>query len=192
MLNIDNFITELKNENPRLGLMMDKVRDAVNQAATVLGIDATSHISPPSAPQSMNVKANNGTVHVTIQDGSQRGRSLNYFVEADTDPAFSNPHVEHLGPGRGRFFSLPGMDDDGDTQNWHFRSYSMNPGSQKRSEIQYFGGAAAPTAVDVGGTTMLTPLPSTGSGTASTTGQQGGQGFGNAQFVKAETGANVA
>lgn len=191
MLDIENYITELATAQPRMALMMRKVVDAVNQTASVLGVDSTSFQSPPNPPQAINVKAASGLVHVTLTDGSQRGRALNYFIEHDTDPSFPNPHVVHLVASRGAFLSLPAKDDSGDAQSWYFRGYSMYPGSTKRSSHIVFGGAAQPAAVDVGGTTELTPLPSTGAGTASTTGQQGGQGFGEPQFAQAETGAKA-
>lgn len=191
MLDIDNFLTELRGSNPRLGLMMAKVRDAINQTANAVGVDSTAMQAAPHPPQQINVKAANGTVHVTLQDSSKRSRALNYFVEHDTDPSFPNPHVVHLNVSRGTFLSLPALNDAGDAQNWYFRGYSMLPGSTKASQHVIFGGANAPTPVDVGGTTQLTPLASTGAGTASTTGQQGGHGFGPSQFSRPDRkGAN--
>jgi hypothetical protein len=130
------------------------------------------------------VKAANGTVHVTLTDNSQRSRTLNYFVESDTDPSFPQPHVDHLVASRGAFLNRPALDDNGAAQKWYFRAFSMQPGSSQRSDHVVFGGSNSPTAVDVGGTTQMTPLPSTGSGTASTSGQQGGTGFGTAQFAR--------
>lgn len=184
MLDVGNFITEISNEQPRLAIMLTKIVTAINQTANVLGVDSTQHASPPHPPRAINVKANNGTVHITLTDHSQRGRALNYFVEHDTDPAFSNPHVVHLVASRGAFLPLPAKDDDGNPQNWYFRAYSMYPGSQKRSDHVVLGGFATPTAIDVGGSTQFTPLASKGAGTASTSGQQGGQGFGTPQNAK--------
>ena len=191
MLDVDNFITELAVDQPRLALMAQKIVNAINQTANVLGVDSSSHASPPDPPRAIDVKANNGTVHVTLTDHSQRSRALNYFVEHDTDPAFPNPHVLHLVASRGVFLPLPAKDDNGNPQKWYFRGYSMYPGSQKRSDHVVLGGFATPTAVDVGGSAQFTPLASKGAGTASTTGQQGGLGFGTTQFSKAETGAKA-
>jgi hypothetical protein len=168
----------------RMSLMFEQIENSVNQIGSLSGVDASGHVSAPTAPSQISVKAANGIAHVTLNDGAQRDRTLNYFVEADTDPSFSNPHVEHLGASRGKFFALPGLNDDGDTQNWHFRGYSMQLGSESASEHVYFGTPSAPTPVDVGGTTHLTPLVSTGAGTASTNGQQGGEGFGTYQLAK--------
>lgn len=189
-LDIDNFIAELAVNQPRFALMMRQVVNAINQTANAVGVDSTSFQSPPHAPQSLNVKAANGLVHATITDGSQRSRATSYFLEHDTDPAFSNPQVLHLNASRTGFLTLPAFDDNGDAQSWHFRAYAMLPGSTKPSAPIYFGKDTAPTPVNVGGTTQLTPLSSTGSGTASTTGQQGLSGFGITQFSRPEkTGA---
>lgn len=191
MLDVDNFITELSVNQPRMALMMRKVVDAINQTANVLGVDSTAFQSAPSPPQAINVKAAGGTAHVTLTDGSRRGRALNYFIEADTSPSFPNPHPFQLNACRGAFLNLPAFDDNGDAQNWFFRGFSMYPGSTKRSEHVVFGGFDVPLAVNVGGSVNLTPLPSTGAGTASTTGGQGGQGFGSVQFAQPETGAKA-
>ena len=188
MLDVENYITEIATTQPRTALMLRKIVEAINQTANVLGVDSTAMRSAPAPPQGINVKAASGLVHVTITDHSQRGRSLNYFLEHDTDPAFPNPHVVHLVASRGAFLTLPAKNDSAVAQPWYFRAYSMYPGSQKRSNHVVFGGVV-PTPVSVGGTVALTPLTSTGSGTASTTGQQGGVGFGTSQFAKPETGA---
>jgi len=193
-LDITTFVAELRTaaqKEPlygRLALMMEQVQDAVNQQGNVLGVDSTQHNNPPPAPSAITVKAGGGIAHITINDTSPRGRALNYFIEHDVDPNFGNPQVIHPGASRTHFVTLPAKDDNGDAQPWYFRAYSMELGSQRRSDHIYFGGAATPTPVDVGGTGQFTPLPSTGSGTASTTGQQGGQGFGTTQFVREGTG----
>lgn len=189
MLDLSNFLAEMKSQGRkpegaiwnRLSVMMQNVQDAVNQTANATGVDSTGFRSAPSPPQGINVKAANGVAHVTITDNSNRGRLLHYFVEADTNPAFPQPHVVQTSASRGAFIPLPGKTDTGGTQHWYFRSYSMEPGSERRSDHQVLGGAQVPTPVDVGGTTQLTPLPSTGSGTASTLGRQGGEGFGRDQ-----------
>lgn len=188
MLDLAKYITEVRSAGQkipvfnRLALALEQTQDAINQNGTATGVDPTQHTSQPDAPTSINVKAANGLVHVTLNDTSQRSRALHYFVEADTNPAFPQPHVFHIGVSRGLFTTLPAMDDNSNPQSWYFRSYSMYPGSEQRSPHQVFGGTFNPTPVSVGGLTTLTPLASTGAGTASTNGQRGGQGFGNAQF----------
>ena len=185
MLDIGKFVAEIRsraNAVPvfaRLALALEQTQDAVNSLGTATGVDPTNHTTPPDPPSNIDVKAANGLAHVTLSDTSQRSRALQYFIEADTDPAFPNPHVQHLGVSRGAFIPLPAKADDATAQSWYFRAYSQYPGSQQRSDHQVFGGSI-PTPVSVGGSTQLTPLPSTGSGTASTNGQQktGEGGFG--------------
>lgn len=194
-LDLGKFVAEIRaasQQTPwaaRLALALNQVQDFTNQVASAIGVDGNGHVQPPAPPQAISVKAANGTVHVTLADNSQRSRALNYFVEADTDPNFGNPHVEQLAASRGKFFPLPGLTDIGDAQPWHFRAYSQYPGSSQRSTHVVFGSVTTPTPVTVGGTTQLTPLPSTGSGTASTNGQQknGEGGFGSAQFARPTT-----
>jgi hypothetical protein len=191
-LDLSTFNAEIKSRGTsdplfaRMSLIFDQIQTAVNQQGQAVGIDSSGHTTPPDAPTAINVKAANGTAHVTITDNTQRNRALHYFVEADTDPAFSQPHVVHLGASRGAFIPLPGMKDNSDVQPWYFRAYSMHLGSSQASAHQVFGGSATPTPVTMGGSVALTPLPSTGSGTASTTGQQGGTGFGTSQLSKAQ------
>lgn len=184
-LDLAQYLTEFKAKlGGRFGTMIENIQDAVNQLGTATGTDATQHTSPPDAPNAINVKAAGGMVHVTVNDNAQRSRALNYFVEHSTDPSFQNPapHVVPLGPTRGTVLSLPNKNDAGDATPHYFRAYSMYPSSRKPSAHQVFGGANDPTPVDVGGNTSLTLLPSTGAGTASTTGYEPGQGFGHPQF----------
>lgn len=185
-INIDEFTTELRKaaakypEFVHLPLLFNRLVDGTNQIASLTGVDASGHTTPPDAPTGISVKAANGNVHVVVSDNNQRNRALNYFVEASTDPSFpdQNTHTEFLGPGRSKFFSLPGLTDGNASQPWHFRTYSMQLGSSERSAVQTLGGSQTPTPVTVGGTTQLTPLPTTGSGTS----VQSAQGFGAAQF----------
>lgn len=186
MLNVSQFITELRGPQPRLAYLLDKIVTAVNQTAQATGVDSTAFQSPPHAPTTISVKASGGIAHVTLTDPSPRSRALNYFIEHDTDPSFSNPHVVHLGAARGAFLNLPALDDSGAAQPWYFRGYSMLGGSTKASAHIIFGTSGNPTPVSVGGAAQLTPLTSTGAGTASTTGQQGGQGFGTPQYSRPE------
>ena len=165
-----------------MSVMLTNIQDSINATANAAGVDSTQQAHPPDPPQGINVKASNGVAHVTITDSSQRSRALHYFVEASTTPAFNAPHMFQLGASRGAFIPLPGKTDGGATQNWYFRTYSAYPGSSQTSPHQILGGSSTPTAVNVGGTTELTPLASTGGGTASTTGQQPGHGFGPSQY----------
>jgi hypothetical protein len=162
--------------------MFDKITGAINQVAQVTGVDSTNLKQTPDPISALNVKTSGEMAHVTLTDNSARSRALHYFVEYSNNTSFSGAHVEHLGASRGRVLTLPTNDDNGNKQNWYFRAYSMESGSEKPSPHVYLGQQGAPTAVQMGGTTNLSLSPSTGAGTASSTGQKPGEGFGKATF----------
>ncbi len=190
MLDLTQWISEIRTSrdwtktSSRLGPMFQNIQDAINQAARAAGVDSTQHLAQPNPPAKLNIKTAGELAHVTIEDHSARSRSLHYFVEYANNKSFSGAHVEHLGVSRGRILNLPTKDDNGNTQNWYFRSYSMEPGSKKASSKVYYGQQGAPTAVQMSGSTQLSLLHSTGSGTAPTDGQKAGTGFGTVQNVK--------
>jgi hypothetical protein len=165
-----------QSENPLQANLIRRIIRGVTQTATNAGVSPVGQADAPPTIGSVNVKANVETVHVTISDAAPIRKGINYFVEADTDPNFTAPHVEDLGSSRGKFFTLPSKTDSGDAQPWYFRGYSQYPGSPPSRPV-YFGGLS-PTSITLTGSTQLTPLNSTGSGTASPSGQQGGSGFG--------------
>lgn len=170
-------LEEVRNANPALGNLLRRIVTAINNTAQNAGIAPLGQADPPPSVGAVSVKAANGVAHVTITDNNPVQKPIEYFIEHDTDPNFTNPHREHLVTSRGRFIPLPAKDDNGTAQNWYFRAYSQYPGSQP-SEAVYFGGLS-PTAVSVGGTTQFTPLTSQGGGTSN--GQQGGWGRGKVQ-----------
>ena len=161
---------------PILADGLQRLEDAVNNLAVNVGADPTGFVPQAPTIQGLMVKAANGLVHVSINDSNPISKNLHYFVEYSTDPAFSQPHVEHLGPSRGGVLNLPGKTDGNATQNFYLRGYSQYQGGIAGKPINF--GGAIPTPVNPGGTTLLTLLPSTGSGTAPNNGERGGQGFG--------------
>jgi hypothetical protein len=189
MLDLSNFLTEVRTfgqKTPifnRLATMFENVQDAINQTASGAGLDSTQHLDPPEAPTALFVSAGSDHVHVTLTDNSKHSRMLHYFVEwTQNDKSFLQPYVEHLGISRQRVLALPANDQDNNPINYYFRAYSGLPGSSTSSPKQTWGGTANPIPVQLTGTSKLRLLPSTGAGTASTTGQQGGEGFGTAQY----------
>ena len=184
-LDLGPYLTEVRVKYPRLGIALDNIQNSINQLGVLTGGDATQHTAPPDPPQSIQVAAGTDHVHVTLTDSSTRSRALNYFVEYSVnDPNFLQPHVEHLGPSRGRILALPAKDGLGATNTYYFRGYSGQLGSKTASPKIYHGTNLVPTPVTLTGISQLTLLPSTGSGTDSTTGQVSGQGFGRAQFSR--------
>lgn len=189
MLDLANFLTEVKTRGQkdpiwnRLATMFENIQDSINQTANATGADSTGHTDPPDPPQAVNVSGGSDHIHVTIADNSNRSRALHYFVEwSANDPNFLAPNVEHLGPSRGRILALPANDETMTPINYYVRVYSHTLGGREASAKLTYGGAANPTPVVLTGTSSLALLPSTGSGTSSTTGQQGGEGFGTSQF----------
>lgn len=162
--------------DPDAGNLLRRIIEAVNRLAFNSGQSPTGENPTPPSIGAVNVKASGGVAHVTINDATETTRAREYFVEYDTNPNFPGPHVAHLGVPRGTFLTLPALNDSGAAQNWYFRAYSQEPGSLPSMPV-YFGGLS-PMAVSVGGSVRLTPLQSTGSGTASPLGNQGGWGRG--------------
>lgn len=173
------FLREVKNRDPHLGLLLENFMDSVNVSLQHLGVQTTGKVAPPVQVQALNVAAGSDHVHVTLTDNSQVKKNLQYFVEwSANDPTFANPHVEHLGASRGRVLALPAKDGHGSTQQYYFRAYSQYMGSDPQSKKAYFGTLGAPTAVTLTGSSQLTLLSSTGSGTGKPDGSQGGSGIG--------------
>lgn len=160
---------------------LNRIQEAINGLGNSVGADATQPLPPPPPIDSVNVKAASGLAHVTLTHNAPISRNIQYHVEMDTDPNFPAPHVVDLGSARGAFVSLPAKDDSGSSQSWYFRAYPQQFGSSGPAIPTNYGGTT-PAAVNVGGTTQLTPLQSNGSGTASSDGTQGGWGLGKIPF----------
>jgi hypothetical protein len=177
------FIRQIPDIGNWLGDALERIVKGVNITGSHIGVDPTGTLPPPPAPQQVNVKTNGaGLVHVTIDDHNEIAKNLHYFVEYANEPSFLQPQVEHLGVSRQmRPTTLPAMDDNGNPQKWYFRAFSAYPGSKQPSARVNHGGTV-PTAIDPGGTHQMTLLPSTGSGTAQNSGQEGGSGFGKIQI----------
>jgi len=183
-------LAKLNQTDPFMGSIFQRVIDGVNSLAQNSSVGANGEIDPPSTPDAISVKNSGEMYHVQITHNSPVNRNVSYFTEASNNPQFAQPIVIDHGTSRTSHpFTLPTFPDGAPTassvpHNWYFRSYAQYPGS-KPSPPAVLGGATNPTAMTSGLTytntaaTALTLLPSTGSGTASPSGQQGGQGYGN-------------
>jgi hypothetical protein len=183
------FIRQFPGVGNYLGDALQRLVNGVNLTGTHLGVDPTG-VQPPAFPvQQLNVKSNGaGLVHVSIDDHNQINKNLHYFVEYDTDPNFPQPIVKHLGVSRTMDpITLPAKDDNNAAQKFYFRAYAQYPGGKPGKPVNF--GGTTPTAVDPGGSQAMTLLPSTGSGTAQNSGQEGGSGFGKIEN-RQRTGAN--
>ena len=172
------FLADLYKKDSIQANFLQRIINAVNRLARNAGVGATGEIAPPPPIAAVNVKVSGELAHVTLTHNAPVRRGIQYFLEVDTSPSFPQPIVKHLGSSRSpEPFALPTFDDNGAKHSYYMRAYAQYPGS-KPSGTTAFGGSTVPSAITMGGQTRLSLLPSTGSGTGSPKGQQGGQGLG--------------
>ena len=169
------------------GSLFARIIKAVNSLASNTAVAAVGKVPPPSPVDAVNVKgtlANNvitcpgETLHFTLTHNSPIQKGIQYLSEWDTSPAFTQPHVIDHGCSRTHTMTLPTFQDDGTTPNtYYLRSYAQYHGSDP-SKRTVVGGLTNATQIVMSGHTAMTPLPSTGSGTAAPNGSQGGKGLG--------------
>lgn len=184
MLDLGKFTQSIQIRDRETAAALRLVEQAINRLGKNLGADPTSDRASPPDVQQLQVKTSGEMAHVVIQDNNPIAKHVNYFVEYANEPNFLQPHVEHLGTSRTRVLNLPTNADSPDggvtpgaQQQYYFRAYSQYAGSKPSKYVNYGGHLAAP--VTMTGSTSMTLLPSTGSGTAANNGQQGGYGFGH-------------
>lgn len=135
---------------------------------------------PPPPVSNVSVVSNgDGTVDVTFKDSGPVNQAVNYFVEHASDGTFFGSRVEDFGASRSGSVRIGGT-----ARAWRVYSQYAFPPSVPNKAVT-FGGATA-TMVGGGGAAQG-PQASTGSGTASPTGQQSGQGFGKNRVRTAAT-----
>jgi hypothetical protein len=181
-----------------LGRLLKRVIDGVNTLATNAGVSAVGKTAPPPKIDSITVQGTlaGNTItcpseilhHVLVHNQSVQ-KGIKYFSEIDTSPNFPQPHVIDHGTSRSSFLTLPTYSSVANQTatppvptNYYLRSYAQGPGSDP-CEPTVLGGLNGATVINMtpptGSTGSVTPLlSSTGSGTAQSTGQQGGKGLG--------------
>lgn len=182
------FLADLLNKDVRHGMLLQNIIRAVNNTAKAAGVAPVGQASPPPPIDGHNIAVGGELLHVNLIHNAPIDRGTNYFTEISTNPQFTNIVVSHdHGASRTSApFNLPTKDSDGNTQKYYLRSNCQLPGGKPSTPVVY-GGAGSPTAITMGGSTQLTLLPSTGSGTAPANGQSAGQGFGK-QFTRPAVG----
>ncbi len=194
-------LAKINQQDFNQGSLFKRIVDAVNSLALNLGASAVGKLSPPDPIDSIQVSGTqSGNVitcpsehlHFTVTHNSELNKGVQYIHEISTDPNFSAPHVIDSGCSRSVFIHLPSVQADGVTPNtYYLRSYPQYHGSDPQKPT-VLGGLAAATQIrltppSVTVTAFNTPvpaasaaniLPSTGSGTASPQGTQGGKGLG--------------
>ena len=167
MLSIATQINKIRNKDPYLAEALTKIVDAHNALNQQAGVDTTGVVTPPSAPNSMNVVAANGVYEIAIVDLSSPKVGINYFVVYSTKASLTGGTPVDMGAARNIRLFLG-------NQTLFFGCYSQYRNSAP-SPITAFGGQN-PIAVIGGGVAGPAPLPSQGSGAGSP--GMGTSGFG--------------
>lgn len=133
----------------------DDMAIAVQNIAVQIAAQPNGATLTPPNISAVNVQSSGMLVDITIEDNGPIGRAINYHVEYDTVPSFSNPRGADLGAWRNFTIPLP-------NGTYYFRAYS-----------QYAAGGPPSAAVNcasnpivVGGGVVLALLKSQASGTA--------------------------
>jgi len=168
----------------QIGSLFKRIIDHVNGLGQSLQASGNGEVPAPKAPDSVSVKVSGELMHVQINHTGELNRNTHYFTEigVNDNGAFSQPVVVFHGPSRTSHpIFLPTFVDGGVTKNnYYVRVYAQTAGGPP-SPVTIAGGATNPTKFQMAGSTNMTLLSSTGSGTAANTGQQGGWGFGKVQ-----------
>jgi len=173
-------LTKWVQQNASQGTLIQKIVTAVNTLADNTASSAVGRLAPPPPINALNVKVSGEYAHMTIDHSATIQQGVHYFVEMADNPAFSGAWPIHFGASRTRDpIHLPALDDAGNPQTYYARAFAQYPGSSPTEATNY--GGPSPTPITPSGSTRLSLLPSTGSGTSTNTGSQPGWGFGKIQ-----------
>lgn len=172
----------IEQKEPLAGKLFRTILNGVNTLAKNTATSATGEIAAPKPPDSVSLKVSGEMLHLAISHGGQLQRGVRYFTEISStaDPKAQPLVIDHGTSRTSHPITLPTMDDDGNTITYSAQSYAQYLSSQPSSPTI----ARTPTGAQtftMAGSTRMTLLPSTGSGTAANTGQQAGSGLGKVQ-----------
>lgn len=191
-----NLITQ---KDAYAGSLLRRIILAVNTLANNASVSPIGKLPSPPKIDSVQIQGTqSGNVltcpseilHWTLTHNQAVQKGIRYFTEIDTNPGFTQPHVIDHGTGRSGFLNLPtyasaAAQEGTQPTAYYLRSYAQYTGSDP-SEPTVFGNLDGSTKIVMtpplgtsGSATAL--LSSTGSGTASPQGQQGGKGLGTVQ-----------
>lgn len=181
-------LSYLTQKDPYLGSLFARVITSINNFGLNTAVSPTGKLPPPAPVNAIQVQgtfdSNTNTItapsellHFTLTHNSSVRKGIQYISEISDNPDFTQPHVIDHGASRSAFVSLPSQDNDGNPNSYYLRSYPQYHGSDPAPRTT-LGGPYAATKIVMTGTSRTSLLPSTGSGTASPDGQQGGKGLG--------------
>lgn len=172
-----------------VGSLFQRIIRAINLMADNVAVSPIGKLPPPDPINGIQVQGSMDSVnnvltapsehlHFVLTHNPRVRKGVQYISEISTEPNFLQPHVLDHGCSRSGFVHLPTFKSDGVTpQVYYLRSYAQYHGSDPSARFT-FGGQNSATKIVMTGTSGTTLLPSTGSGTATPDGQQGGKGLG--------------
>lgn len=180
-------LTVLTQRDFSNGNLLQRIIGAVNDLAKSLGTSAVGKIDPPPPVDSIQVQGvqSGSTItcpsehlHWTLTHNGEVNKGVQYITEYADEPQFLAPHIHDHGCSRTGILPLATFKNDGVTPNdYYIRSFAQYHGSDPQKPT-VFGGFGNPIKIRMTGTSANTLLQSTGSGTASAKGTQGGKGLG--------------
>ncbi len=179
-------LTYVRQKDALSGSLLTRIIEAVNNLAKSGGLSAVGKVPSPARIDSIQVQGvQSGNaitcpsehLHWTLTHNAEVSKGVQYITEYATEPNFLAPHIYDHGCSRTGMLNLPALDNEGNTQTYYIRSLTQYHGSDP-SKPTVLGGLAGATQIQMTGTSKCTLLSSTGSGTASPTGMQGGKGLG--------------
>ena len=179
-------LTALSHKDFDNGSLLKRIIQGINDLAKNVGASAVGKVEAPPPINSIQVQGtqiNNvmtvqsEILHLTLNHTQELNKGVQYIHEISTEPNFLAPHIIDAGSSRSLFAHLPALDNNGKIQTYYHRAYPQYHGSDPQKPT-VLGGLASPTQIQMTGTSKTTLLPSTGSGTASANGTQGGHGLG--------------
>ncbi len=177
-LDIGQFIGEIRSKDPHLATTLQTITDGINQVSKNAAVGAVGDIAAPKPPDAVTVKTSGEMMHVQISHTGPVQRNIQYFTEISSNASLAGAPIV-VAHGSSRTPSpiiLPTYQDGGTTKHTYtVRSYAQYPGSPPSAYVYAQG------TFQMNGSTVMTLLPSTGSGTAPNTGQSAGQGLGKFQ-----------
>jgi hypothetical protein len=152
------YLAGLPEFGVKLKEALQSLGDAITTHLSQTNGNATGQPIPPPNISALQVTGQNGHHSIAITDNSNFYRGIQYHLEHDTSPQFTNPQPVSIGPSRNASLFL-----GSGPRYWRAAS---SYGLSAPSTWVYFGTAAQPKAVDAGG--PIGPpaaLASQGSGT---------------------------
>ena len=132
----DNFGAQLAEGFQAVKQQLDTIKQQGN-------FSTTGQVAAPPALAGFRMSNGpSGEIQFEINDPSEISRGINYSVDLDTSPHFTNPHTIELGQSRNGHVNLPGQTLYGRATSWYTAGQA--------GPFIYHGGQATPQSVTGG------------------------------------------